>query len=473
MPSETRTENLKLAGLLGAGVLLEALYLRMHSLHYLKNHAIAFIVLALAAGVVYAIALYGFDHIRASRATYILLIFGALVFRATLWPMQPTLSDDLQRYRWDAKVQANGWNPYEVAPNDPRLAYLRDHYWEIMPGKETPTIYPPATELVNRAAGAVFPGPTAFKVPFAAADVLVLLLLAWMFREEKDRAFRVAVYAWNPLVIVEFAGSGHNDVLALLGIVGGLALIRSRRVGDSREGMVSAMPKELQESGASAVEVGRNESASIRLIASSVLIALAAMAKVFPAVLLPVWIRKAGWPEKRSGWLAAGFAGAASVLMLLPYWRALGAFRENFAHYEANWKNYHASLYTVLDWLSGGGTKIPALVGAAAIGGLAVWLAWKRAEPARAAYLLIATSLVFWPNGYSWYFTWIVPLLCFFPNPAWLLLTVLQFLSYNVLIGYGILGQWQFDPLLHWLVYVPFYALLIGHWFVHRNRAKA
>jgi hypothetical protein len=432
MPSETRTENLKLAGLLGAGVLLEALYLRMHSLYYLKNYAIAFIVLALAAGVVYLVALYGFDHTGASRAVYSLLIFGALVFRATLWPMQPTLSDDLQRYRWDAKMQANGWNPYAVAPKDPRLAYLRDHYWEIMPGRETPTIYPPATELVYRATWKLFPGPSAFKVPFAAADVLVLLLLAWMFREEKDRAFRVAVYAWNPLVIVEFAGSGHNDVLALLGMVAALALIRRRPA------------------------------------LASVQIALAAMAKVFPAVLLPVWLRKAGWPERRAGWFAAGFAGAACLLVLVPYWSALGAFRANLAYYEETWENYNASLYTLLDWLTGGGTKIPALAGAAAIWGLAFWLASKRAEPARAAYLLMGTSLAFWPNGYSWYFTWIVPLLCFFPNPAWLLLTVLQFLSYNVLIAYGIIGKFQFDPFFQWLVYVPFYVLLITGWLLDR-----
>jgi len=432
MPSETRTENLKFAGLLGAGVLLEALYLRMHSLYYLKNNAIAFIVLALAAGVVYLIALYGFDHTGASRAAYILLIFGALVFRATLWPMQPTLSDDLQRYRWDAKVQANGWNPYTIAPNDPRLAYLRDRYWEIMPGRETPTIYPPATELLYRATWKFFSGPTAFKVPFATADVFVALLLAWMFRHERDRAFRVAVYAWNPLVIVEFAGSGHNDVLALLGIVAGLALVKKRPA-------LASAP-----------------------------VALAAMAKVFPAALLPVWLRKAGWPEKRAGWLSAGLTGAACVVVLLPYRRALGAFPANLAYYEATWKNYNASLYTLIDWLSGGGTKIPALVGAAAIWGLALWLAWRRAEPARAAYLLVGTSLAFWPNGYSWYFTWIVPLLCFFPNPAWLLLTVLQFLSYNVLIGYGILGEFKFDPFYQWLVYVPFYVLLMGGCLLHR-----
>jgi hypothetical protein len=434
MTSETQTENLKLAGLLAAGAVLEALYLRMHSLYYLKNHAIAFIVLALGAGIVYLIALYGFDHTQASSASFILLIFAALVFRATLWPMEPTLSDDLQRYRWDAKVQANGWNPYAIAPQDPRLAYLRDHYYEIMPGRETPTIYPPATELLYRATWKLFPGPIAFKVPFAAADVLVLLLLAWNFRSEKDRAFRVAVYAWNPLVIVEYAASGHNDVLALLGIVGGLALLKKRPT------------------------------------LASASIVLATMAKAFPAVLLPLWIRRAGWPEKRSGWWAALLAGAVSVLVFLPYRDGLGALRQDLTHYEANWKNYHASLYTVIDWLTGGGTRIPALVAAAVIWGLALWLAWKREEPSRAAYLLIGTSLAFWPNGYPWYFTWIVPLLCFFPNPAWLLLSVLQFLSYNVLIGYGILGQFKFDPFQQWLVYTPFYVLLVGGWLLRRNR---
>jgi hypothetical protein len=93
-------------------------------------------------------------------------------------------------------------------------------------------------------------------------------------------------------------------------------------------------------------------------------------------------------------------------------------------------------------------------------------------EPARAAYLLIGTILAFSANGYSWYFTWIVPMLCFYPNPAWLLLTVLQFLSYNVLIGYGILGVFKFDPFLQALVYGPFYALLVGSFFYGRWKRK-
>jgi hypothetical protein len=434
MPSEKHRRNW--FGLVVAGTVLEALFLRMHQLFYLKNHAIGFIELALAAGIVYLLALAAFSQTRPTRATTILLIFAAIAFRATLWPMEPTLSDDLQRYRWEAKVQAHGWNPYAIAPNDPRLAFLRDKYYEIMPGRELPAIYPPASELVFRETWRFFPGPTAFKFPFAAADVLVLLILAWMFRKDCDRNFRLAIYAWNPLIIVEFAASGHNDVLALLGIVCGLA-------------MVKKWPA-----------------------LASVPVSLAAMAKVFPAVLLPAWIRRAGWPRKKAGWWAAALAIVAAVLVLAPYWNALGMMRANLKYYEATWKNYHASLYTLIDWATGGHSRIPALTGVLVSWGLAFWLAWKKVEPARAAYLLIGTILAFGPNGYSWYFTWIVPLLCFFPNPAWLMLTVLQFLSYNVLIGYGILSVFKFDPFIQWLVYGPFYLLLIAHWLYSRRLTK-
>ena len=79
---------------------------------------------------------------------------------------------------------------------------------------------------------------------------------------------------------------------------------------------------------------------------------------------------------------------------------------------------------------------------------------------------------MFAPNTYSWYFTWIVPLLCFFPSPAWLLLTILQFLSYKVLIEYQINGIWHFDPYFQWLTYAPFYALLAGEAFLNRRRRQ-
>ena len=72
------------------------------------------------------------------------ILLGALPFRLTLFPLPPSLSTDLYRYRWDGHVQNAGWNPYAVAPTDPRLAPLRDPGWYVMPVPEIPTMYPAA-----------------------------------------------------------------------------------------------------------------------------------------------------------------------------------------------------------------------------------------------------------------------------------------------------------------------------------------
>jgi hypothetical protein len=55
-------------------------------------------------------------------------------------------------------------------------------------------------------------------------------------------------------------------------------------------------------------------------------------------------------------------------------------------------------------------------------------------------------------------------MLGFFPNPAWLLLTVLQFLSYHVLINYQASAVWHFQTEYLWLTYGPFYVLLLWRW---------
>jgi hypothetical protein len=96
MPSENNRNRWNTYWPLALGIAMEAAFLRMHSLCYLKNHAIGFIELALAAGVIYLIALFGFTRTKATRATTILLVFAAIAFRAPLWPMEPTLG-------WDAR----------------------------------------------------------------------------------------------------------------------------------------------------------------------------------------------------------------------------------------------------------------------------------------------------------------------------------------------------------------------------------
>jgi|SRR5690242_2781238 alpha-1,6-mannosyltransferase len=420
---------------IAGAIALEALFASMARLGDLKTEVIATIALALAAGIVYFIALYLLEHSAKTGPALWIIVAAAVAFRLTLYSLAPSLSTDIQRYHWDGRVQNAGWNPYALAPNDPRLVYLRDPGWAVMPGPEIPSMYPPLSQFVFRLGARFLPGTVAFKLPFVLADLLVLAMLAKWLQAYADGNYRLAIYAWNPLVIVEFAASGHNDALAMAGMVAALAIMRKRP-------------------GAS----------SLTLTAGS-------LAKLFPVTLLPLALRFSGWPRKLRGWLAFGGAALLVGACVWPYRSALEQFPEIFVRYQAIWQNYNPSLYAVLLWFSVH-AEIAAGVGEGVVLGLAIWAAARKLEPLRAAFLIVGAILIVAPNTYSWYFTWIIPLLCFFPNPAWLLVTILQFLSYKVLIEYQINGIWHFDPYFQWLTYAPFYALLLGEALLNRRRRQ-
>jgi alpha-1,6-mannosyltransferase len=410
-------------------IALEAVFVAIARLGDLADHIPEFMALALGSGVLYFIALYALEHTRENRAVLWLVLLGAFAFRLTLFPYPPSLSTDLHRYRWDGQVQNAGWNPYAVAPIDPRLAPLRypgrpaAAGWAVMPAPEIPTMYPPLSELVFRATWRVLPGPVGFKLPFLLADLAVVAMLAGWLRSTGGRNYQVAIYAWNPLVIVEFASSGHNDAIAIAGLVATLLIIRR----------FPAM--------------------------STLTLTAGALWKAFPVVLLPLALCRAGWPSRLRGWLAATGCAALTAACIWPFRNGWREFLGMLKYYQMIWRNYHSSIYPVLLWMSGS-HEVAAGIGEGVVLGLALWLAVRRADPTRAAFLLIGTVLLFAPNGYSWYFTWIVPLLCFYPSSAWLLLTVLQFLSYKIFINYRAVGDWHFDPFFQWLCYAPFYALL-------------
>ena len=412
--------------LLSGFVLLEALFWRVHRLGDLEVYVVEMIATGLAAGVVYFISIWGLEHTRESRGAFWLILAAAILFRATLWPLAPTLSNDLYRYQWDGRTQLAGENPYLAAPHNARLRGLldRNNSNELrMPAQEIPTIYPPLAELVFRASARFLHGPVAFKLPMEAADILVMILLALSLRSAGGRAYQLAIYAWNPLVVIEFAASGHSDALALAALMGALVIINSRRT------------------------------------VSTLLLACAALLKSFPILLFPLWLWRQEWPKSARAW-ANGFAAVAlAVVCTWPYRAALHQIPATMAYFESRWQDNNASLYSVLKFLTHS-HALAAGIGVAASVAIAFWAAIRKIEPARAAIWIFGTVLLFVPNAYPWYFTWIIPFLCFRPNAAWLLLTVLQFLSYHVLIDYSALGKWHFDPHYVALTYAPFFALL-------------
>ena len=420
---------------LGGIVALEAAFLALRRLADLKLYVVETIAIGLAAGAVYFIALYALEHSRDSRTALGLVFAGAVLFRLTLAPLAPSLSEDIDRYRWDGRVQQAGWNPYSIRPDDPRVAALHDPREPGGPGHDITAIYPPLAELIFRAAIRLFPSPVAFKLPFIAADLLVVLFLAGWLRSTGGRNYQLAIYAWNPLVVVEFAGSAHSDALALAVLVAACLVIIRGHKG-----------------------------------VSTLLLAAAALIKSFPVMLFPLWLRRAGWPRTAASWWNAAGAAALAALCTWPYRSALARIPETMAYYASRWQMNNASLYAVLLWLTHS-PKLAEGIGVGVAVGLALWTAERKMEIAPAAVLIIGAILLFSPNAYSWYFTWIIPFMCFVPNPSWLLLTILQFLSYHVLIDYQAFGTFHFRPFMVWLTYAPFYALLLWQWFRRKRGA--
>ena len=421
---------------LGCAVALELLFLVLLRLGNLKVHVIEVIALAFAAGILYFVALFLLERAAERRSVLWIVLAAAFVFRLTLVPLYPSLSDDLYRYRWDGIIQQVGWNPYAIAPEDRRLAGFRDAWWPQVSNQEMPNIYPPITELALRATAEFSHHPLAFKAPFLLAEWLMLALLALWIRRTGRRSFTLAVYAWNPLVGGEFAASGHNDPLAMLFSAAALLLIIERRA-----------------------------------IVSTLALAAAVLSKFFPILLAPLWLRRIGWPRNARAWAGLALAGGMAAAASWPYRAAWPGVLRLFPRYRQHWVN-NASLYTVLGWFSRSDNWAWG-IGVGVVIGIALWAALRNLDPPRAAYLLFGAVPLLSQNAFSWYFLWVSPLLVFYPNPAWLLLTVLQFLSYHVLIGYAASGAWKFDPFFLWLEYAPFYALLAAQPFLPRRVAAS
>jgi hypothetical protein len=404
---------------------LALLFEGLRRLGDLKLYVVETIAIGLAAGAIYLLALYFFEVSDDAPSAFWFILLGALLFRLVLFPLAPTLSDDIHRYHWEGRVQQAGYNPYSIRPDDPRLAPLRDANWNAVPGRDIPTIYPPLSEMLWRFGYRFLPGPVAFKLPFLLADLLLVGMLASWVRFSGGRNITLAIYAWNPLVVIEYAASGHHDALAIAAVFAAcLLIIRGRGT------------------------------------LSTLVLAAGTLVKVFPIVLFPLWLRRVGWPRSLWGWLNALAAVALAAVCAWPFRSAWPQLLDSLAYYQSRWQHNNASLFALLAWFTGA-PQVAGGIGAGVVAGLSIWAAARRMDSIRAACILFGAIVLLSPNAFSWYFTWLLPFIAFFPNPAWLLLTVLQFLSYHVLIDFQATGVWHFQPIYLWLTYGPFYALLL------------
>ncbi|MFQ5606135.1 MAG: glycosyltransferase 87 family protein, partial [bacterium] len=156
------------------------------------------------------------DKISSKELITVGLVFG-VIFRLTLLFSAPSLSDDIYRYIWDGKVASQGINPYHYAPNAHELEPLRDtSIYPRINHKEISTIYPPVNQLVFWGLYKFDPSVLGFKAAFLGFDILTIVVLLLILKQLKINLNQALIYVWNPLIIVEIAGSGHADIIGIL-----------------------------------------------------------------------------------------------------------------------------------------------------------------------------------------------------------------------------------------------------------------
>jgi alpha-1,6-mannosyltransferase len=194
---------------------------------------------------------------KGSRALLFSAFALALAFRTPLALAPVGADNDMIRYLWDGRVQRLGYNPYLVLPSDPAMSHTHTDETARMPSLRTRTPYPPAAELFFRMVVGLKDSALAMKLALVACDILTALVLwRWLAATGRNE-WLTLTYAWNPLVILEVAHSGHMDTLGALWIV------------------------------TSTYWLSRN-----RTMLSAVAFVLAVASKLLPIVLLPLYWRR-------------------------------------------------------------------------------------------------------------------------------------------------------------------------------------
>jgi hypothetical protein len=170
------------------------------------------------------------------------LLVSAVIFGLTLL-FQPLLfSDDVFTYIFSGRILAvYGADPLNTAPfqfpNDPYL------HW-VISGRGAPNIYGPLWLCIASLLVRVHASPATMLTLFKGVALLAHLvncLLVWAILGRiapQRRMLGTLLYAWNPLALIELAGSGHNEgvLIFLLLLTTWLYVLRSeRRTADAAD----------------------------------------------------------------------------------------------------------------------------------------------------------------------------------------------------------------------------------------------
>jgi hypothetical protein len=183
------------------------------------------------AGIAYLLAIREFfSNPKSSRKVLVIGLVLAAAWHLEFLRMPSGPDDDIHRYVWDGRLQRLGYNPYLVIPSDPAVQVLHTGETRGLNNPDLPSPYPAGAQLFFRAVTAIHESTFALKVAFVICEFAIVFVLLDVLRLAGKGTHLVLAFAWNPLLAIEVAGSGHIDIVgALLLVLSAAALLRRWR----------------------------------------------------------------------------------------------------------------------------------------------------------------------------------------------------------------------------------------------------
>ena len=365
---------------------------------------------------------------RSGRGVLAVVLIAGAVTRAVFLAGPPVLSGDLHRAVWEGQVVAAGLDPWAQPPDHPALDELRERLPEIRDDVEywmLPAIWPPGAQWFAAAVTSLAPGPAAMrgmlKAGFVLAEAALVSALILLLRRRGLDPLLVAAWVWNPLAVVEIAGSGHGDALgvALIGLA--LAAASSGRV--LRAAALAGLSGAVKFAGLALVPfLAMRTFVRSGARAAVVLVAGVAMAIPFAPLLTP---------ERVGDGVVA----------------RLGELGFSLLHYARHWR-FNESLFLPLEAAVGELARPAALSGVLAVGAV---LLLRREPPAFSMGALAAAGFLLSPVAHPWYLSWSLPFLLLHPERrGWfagvLALSATSVLSYEPLWTTPPGAEWTLPP---------------------------
>jgi hypothetical protein len=192
--------------------------------------------------------------------TPLLLIFFGLIFRLTLLPAADTTSHDVNRYLWEGKILSHGYNPFITAPQDSQLIKYRTKLYDDITYKNMVTIYPPVSQMTFLSAY-LLKGESiiGLKLIYLLIDLIIMfLLLKFLYLKNIDLN-NIILYAWMPLILMEFFVNVHIDLVGILFMLLFIYFMEKNKI-----------------------------------YSAAVVFSLAFLSKIYPVILFPLVFKKAG-----------------------------------------------------------------------------------------------------------------------------------------------------------------------------------